>query len=171
MTTPEKSTKPPSAEPSITESEETLTVPGRQFVGHPGDEQRVEELARGFSSELTREGTGELHNPFLTVDSTLDPCSPNFDAKHWAQTLFATLDRDPDRYPRAKAGVVYRNLSVHGFGSPTDYQNDVFNVLLRGPQILYEQLHDRRRKVEILKGFDGLVKSGEMLLVLGRPGR
>ena len=28
-----------------------------------------------------------------------------------------------------------------------------------------------KQKIQILRDFDGLVKSGEMLVVLGRPGR
>lgn len=33
--------------------------------------------------------------------------------------------RDPERYPERVAGVSYRNLNVHGFGSLTDYQKSV----------------------------------------------
>jgi ABC-type multidrug transport system ATPase subunit len=29
----------------------------------------------------------------------------------------------------------------------------------------------QKRRIDILRNFDGLVKSGEMLVVLGRPGR
>ena len=33
--------------------------------------------------------------------------------------------RDPERYPERVAGVSYRDLNVHGFGSLTDYQKSV----------------------------------------------
>lgn len=33
--------------------------------------------------------------------------------------------RDPERYPKRVAGVAYRNLNVHGFGTLTDYQKYV----------------------------------------------
>ncbi|OAA59858.1 ABC transporter [Niveomyces insectorum RCEF 264] len=120
----------------------------------------------------------------LAADPALDPTSPAFDARRWAQALLHACSQDPDRYPRPRAGVAYRRLRVHGYGRPTDYQKDVFNVLLEGPQLLYQMLRDRRRSVPILRGsnddadaesnasngLDGLVRSGEMLLVLGRPG-
>lgn len=45
------------------------------------------------------------------------------------------------------------------------------NVLWRAPLIAKEWISNRQQKIQILSDFDGLVNSGEMLLVLGRPGR
>ncbi|OCK85345.1 hypothetical protein K432DRAFT_413340 [Lepidopterella palustris CBS 459.81] len=103
-------------------------------------------------------------------DPTLDPNSSKFCVKRWARVLFHVVSRDPDKYPQRTAGVSYRNLSVHGFGSTTDYQKDVLNVLFRGPSIIRKWMGRGQRKIQILRDFDGLVKSGEMLVVLGRPG-
>ncbi|KAE8337407.1 hypothetical protein BDV24DRAFT_140021 [Aspergillus arachidicola] len=48
-----------------------------------------------------------------------EPASPNFTARTWMKMLLAIKSRDPDRYPDRTTGVAFKNLSVHGFGSPT----------------------------------------------------
>lgn len=70
------------------------------------------------------------------------------------------------------AGVSYKNLNVHGFGQPTDYQKTFGNYPLAVTS-LFDRLRGGKgkTKIQILRNFDGLVKSGEMLVVLGRPGR
>lgn len=139
-------------------------------------EERVAELARTFSqasavSHPHARPAGTLKNPFLNDDPTLDPSSPHFNAKTWATMLLHSFAQDPDRYPRHDVGVSFRDLSVHGFGTDTDYQKDVLNVLWRAPMIVRESMSNRAQKIRILRNFDGLVQPGEMLLVLGRPGR
>ena len=59
---------------------------------------------------------------------------------------------------------------MHGFGSPTDYQKDVLNSLLSVGGLFRRAVSSGKSKLQILRGFDGLVESGEMLVVLGRPG-
>ena len=74
-------------------------------------ESRVGELAR----QLTRQSTNQQGNLFDYVEgSDTDPFSPNFDARKYTKTLGklaqgAGVDR--------QAGVSYRDMSVHGFGS------------------------------------------------------
>lgn len=134
------------------------------------EQERVVQLARTFTGTSIVSNTANT-NPFLTNDPKLDPTSPLFDAKRWATALLHAFSQDPQRYPRHTIGVAYRNLGVHGFGSSTDYQKDVLNILWRGPQILREWMANRKSKIQILDGFEGLVRTGEMVLVLGRPGR
>jgi ABC-type polysaccharide/polyol phosphate transport system ATPase subunit len=86
------------------------------------------------------------------------------------KNLLAIRSRDPDLYPNRTAGVSFRNLSVHGFGSPTDYQKDVLNSLMEIGTMIRRLLGSKLQKIQILREFDGLVKSGEMLVVLGKPG-
>jgi ATP-binding cassette subfamily G (WHITE) protein 2 (PDR) len=79
-----------------------------------------------------------------------------------------------DRSPHPNAGVSFRNLNVHGFGSLTDYQKDFGNVLLEGVGWAQKMTGKGQNRIQILKEFDGLVKEGEMLgrlVVLGSPGR
>ena len=69
------------------------------------------------------------------------------------------------------AGLSFRNINVCGYATPTDYQGTVGNFplfMMRKVATLLGISQDR--KVDILKGCDGVVESGEMLLVLGRPG-
>lgn len=133
-------------------------------------EPEVTDLARKLTRESTRWGEGE--NIFLQTgeDSTLNPHSPNFKARDWMKNLLAITSRDPERYPQRQAGVSFRNLSVHGYGSPTDYQKDVFNSVLQVGALFRMMTGTGKQKIQILRDFDGLVKSGEMLVVLGRPG-
>ena len=57
---------------------------------------------------------------------------------------------------------------MYGFGTTTDYQKTFSNY----PGSLLGKLFGRQQKsrVNILQDFEGLVKSGEMLMVLGKPG-
>ena len=70
-------------------------------------------------------------------------------------------------------GVSYSNLTVYGFGCATDYQKTLANYPLAYLHTLCSFLGRRASKqsqISILRDFEGLVRSGEMLLVLGRPG-
>ncbi|KAB8079584.1 ABC-2 type transporter-domain-containing protein [Aspergillus leporis] len=141
------------------------------------DEQVAEAEVTRLAQQLTRQSTRfsvshNAENPFLETkeDSTLNPQSPNFKAKNWMKNLLALTSRDPERHPRREAGVSFRNLSIHGYGSPTDYQKDVFNAILQVGAVFRAITGTGKQKIQILRDFDGLVKSGEMLVVLGRPG-
>lgn len=68
-------------------------------------------------------------------------------------------------------GVSFQSLGVHAFATPTDYQKTFGNFPFAFITWLASSIgHSRKRRVDILRGCDGLVKAGEMLLVLGRPG-
>jgi ATP-binding cassette subfamily G (WHITE) protein 2 (PDR) len=143
-----------------------------------GNEEIVEEEVGKLARRLTRQSTrfstkGDLTNPFTDFDheATLDPSSLSFSPHNWMKTLLAIQSRDPERYPRRSAGVAFKNLNVHGYGSPTDYQKDVGNAPLEIGALVRYLTGTGKQKINILRDFDGLVKSGEMLVVLGRPGR
>lgn len=129
----------------------------------------VTELARKF----TRDSAVQFHqNPFnAEPDSILDPKSENFSPRAWAEALIHLKSRGPDQAPDRTAGVAFRNLSVYGFGNPTDYQKSVGNIWLSVPGLVRRIMRvSSPRRIDILRNFDGLVKSGEMLVVLGPPG-
>ncbi|KAL2852094.1 ABC-2 type transporter-domain-containing protein [Aspergillus pseudoustus] len=147
----------------------------REKLGCEYDNEGKEEithLALSFSRQSTKYSTDNIENPFLDLseESSLNPNCPNFKAKSWMKNLLALSSRDPERYPQRQAGVSFRNLTVHGFGSPTDYQKDVFNSVLQLGNLVRIFTGTGKQKIQILRNFDGLVKSGEMLVVLGRPG-
>ncbi|KAJ7128069.1 ABC-2 type transporter-domain-containing protein [Mycena filopes] len=156
-------------------------------------ENRVHALARSMSrpeaddqlptlaalSQTTSGGSDSNKtyiNPFEETarsgDETLDPRSEKFDINAWLKSVMAIVSRDPENFPTRTAGVSFRNLHVHGVGSPTDYQKTVGNVWLgvvSSVRVLFG-MGNGKRKIQILRDFDGLVKSGELLVVLGRPG-
>ncbi|KAH6688979.1 ABC-2 type transporter-domain-containing protein [Plectosphaerella plurivora] len=134
---------------------------------------RVNELVRGYSLELVRSAShaDPTLNPFLSSHPALDPSRPDqFNAAKWAKALLQHTDADPEKYPRYASGISFRQLSVHGYGTDTDYQKNVLNVLLQAPLMVKQYFGNKRREVRILRDLDGLVNQGEMLLVLGRPG-
>ncbi|KAL4917894.1 ABC-2 type transporter-domain-containing protein [Aspergillus aurantiobrunneus] len=160
---------------SSSDSVLSSTETAREKDEHDYEEEAEEEitrLAQQLTHQSTRYSTHNIENPFIDSkeDSSLNPANPNFKAKNWMKNLLALSSRDPDRYPARHAGVSFRNLSIHGYGSPTDYQKDVFNSVLQIGGLVRSIMGAGKQKIEILRNFDGLVKAGEMLVVLGRPG-
>jgi ATP-binding cassette subfamily G (WHITE) protein 2 (PDR) len=133
--------------------------------------RRVSAFSRRSSTFVTEDGSP---NPFLHPerDPTLDPNSPEFNVRRWVKSILHVASRDPERYPSRTAGVSFRNMNVHGYGTAADYQANVGNSFLKAAGAI-KGLFGLREKVriDILRNFEGLVKSGEMLVVLGRPGR
>ena len=80
------------------------------------------------------------------------------------------LQSSNDRFLGRTAGVAFRNLSAHGFGAATDYQKSVGNVFFEAVGIARKWMGVGQRRIDILRNFDGLIKPGEMLVVLGPPG-
>ncbi|BCS12093.1 hypothetical protein ALUC_50139S [Aspergillus luchuensis] len=136
------------------------------------DQRKIMNLARRLTADSARfRQDGMPPNPFTThCDPSLDPNSPKFNASHWARTVLHLSSQDPDRFPQRTAGVSFRNLSVHGYGRSTAYQKDFLNAILQVGDLVGGLINRRDRKLQILKNHDGLLRSGEMLLVLGRPG-
>lgn len=135
-------------------------------------EDRIVEVARSLS-RVSREHSRGV-NTFLDPTSRpdLDPHSERFSAKRWVSNMLDVCSRDPERYPRRSAGVSFRNLNVFGYGSAVDYQTNVGNMWLKGVGWVQRTLGwDRKVRIDILRNFEGFVRSGEMLVVLGRPGR
>ena len=140
--------------------------------------QRVRDLARTITGQSLKHApslpTGDaLENPFLTQDpdSPLNPHGDHFSPRQWMKLCLAIRSRDPARYPARTAGVAFRRLGVHGFGTPTDYQKDVANILLQAGALGRAAVGMRRRqRIQICRDFAGVVRRGEMLMVLGRPG-
>lgn len=113
-----------------------------------------------------------FRNPFLGVppDSPLNPRGPNFSAQAWFSNLAGYISKDPSNLLHRSAGVSFLDFNVSGFGSPTDYQKSVGNVLLGVVDLFRRMAGEQKQEINILRDFDGLLEAGEMLLVLGRPG-
>jgi len=80
-------------------------------------------LARQLTQHSIKNAEGTYHNPFFENDDpALNPTSGLFNPEAWVRTLIGLQSRDPERYPQRVAGISYKNLNVHGFGSLADYQ-------------------------------------------------
>ncbi|KAJ4991976.1 ABC transporter cdr4 [Stagonosporopsis vannaccii] len=133
-------------------------------------ENEVLQLARRLTQQSVQSASHH-QNPFQAAPgSSLDPSSENFNARAWTKAMMNLQLSDEDAAPPRQAGISFRNLNVHGFGADTDYQKSVGNVWLEGPAMFKKLKGDKGRKINILRGCDGLVEAGEMLVVLGPPG-
>ena len=133
-------------------------------------DREVSSLARKLTTQST--GSGAADNPFeAEADSILNPHSPNFKPRAWAKSLLGLQARDPDKYKSRTAGFSFSDLNVHGFGSATDYQKSVGNIPLEVVGLVRRLLGQGQRRIEILRNLEGVINHGEMLVVLGPPGR
>ena len=157
----------------------TPRVPTPQFSSASSEDEkdagieRVPDLARQITNKsIAYSARSNLPNPFLDGqrNSSVDPTSNDFSPREWMKLILAISSRDPERYPTRTSGISFNNLNVYGFGSPTDYQKDVVNVFLEFASVVRWAAGTGKQNIQILRGFDGLVRSGEMLMVLGRPG-
>ncbi len=169
-----------SGQPSLLGSSTTQPNDASHYSNSIGieqsDEDRIYELAHtktgmSLASAVANANTQDHENPFLgATNPELDPNSDKFNLKAWLQALIG-LPKAETTERRRNLGLSFRDLSAYGFGSPTDYQKDFANILLDAPELL-RSLFGRKRKtkIDILREFDGVLNSGEMLVVLGRPG-
>ncbi|THV05637.1 P-loop containing nucleoside triphosphate hydrolase protein [Dendrothele bispora CBS 962.96] len=137
---------------------------------NPHVREEITTLARtvtGISQHQLQPIEDEL--PFDS-DPEMDPRSGKFDFEKWIHAVVSLLNRYPDKNPTIGAGVSFTNLNVHGYGVPTDHQKTVGNILLDIPGLIRNLLGHTKQRIDILRGFEGLVKQGEMLVVLGPPG-
>ncbi|KAF7316625.1 Brefeldin A resistance protein [Mycena chlorophos] len=101
-------------------------------------------------------------------EGTLTPGEGPFDLE---KTLkFIVKKVDDAHIEKRELGVVFEDLKVVGLGATASYQPTLGSTL--NPFSIPEQINNARHPSlrNILDGFTGLVRPGEMLLVLGRPG-
>lgn len=102
------------------------------------------------------------------TDEVFDPKSPKFDLKTWIRMSLRLSEEQGLKVKRA--GLVFKNVNVSGSGSALNIQGTVgsmFTAPLRINNLL--NIGHTKHK-QILHDFNGLMKSGELLIVLGRPG-
>ncbi|RMJ10740.1 hypothetical protein CDV36_009623 [Fusarium kuroshium] len=133
---------------------------------HMGEE--IHELARRITTRQS-----ECHDgPLFTVDDggVTDPSSPKFDARAWAKAFYqARVTAAKGTAPRT-SGIAFKDLDVYGYGTATDYQKTVGNAIWSLSSLIRKAAGDRGDRIDILRNLEGVVRSGEMLCVLGPPG-
>jgi ATP-binding cassette subfamily G (WHITE) protein 2 (PDR) len=161
-------------------------------VPEGNNDEGIKQLARTMSRRSAMPVAGDPLNP--EADGIFDPHGSNFDAQAWAKAIIG-LQRESD-VPARSSGVAFENLSqpsvpclvidplasssiipsslhpgVHGFGSDADYQTSVGNTPLKAWGALKGLISNEKHKIQILNELDGLIDSGDMVVVLGPPGR
>lgn len=106
------------------------------------------------------------------TDPTLDPESPSFSSKRWVQNMWKLYQSDSEYYKPGKLGVAYKNLRVYGDAIESDYQTTVSNGVLKYARNIFNKFRKDNDdySFDILKPMEGLIKPGEVTVVLGRPG-
>ncbi|KAK5652958.1 hypothetical protein OQA88_9437 [Cercophora sp. LCS_1] len=103
-----------------------------------------------------------------SVGSTGMISSDQFDVSAWVHGFVGQL-RDKG-HESNRLGVSFKGLDVFGSGAALQLQETVSTVLT-APLRIGELLSPaKKQRKHILRGFSGLLRSGELLAVLGRPG-
>lgn len=140
----------------------------------------VQQLSQGLTSSdnnlyrfMSHESQVHGENPVTSADERLDPNSEKFDLRFWVKNLRKLVDLDDEYFKPALLGLAYKNLSVYGHSTDSDYQATFANVVWKNA-IQWLRGHNKAYRAairfEILKPMDGLIKPGELTVVLGRPG-
>ncbi|KAK4101105.1 ABC transporter-like protein [Parathielavia hyrcaniae] len=126
-------------------------------------------LQGGVSTELRRIATAlSKHQSRATTGAeTFNPDSSHFDATEWARSFVGQLNTPGQE--ASELGVLFRDLDVFGSGFALQLQETVGSVLL-APLRIGELFSRQQKHKHILHGFNGLLKGGDLLAVLGRPG-
>lgn len=123
---------------------------------------RRHSVATGDPSRIHTLATNDENNP------ALDPTSQQFDLHKWVQNFIQTLQ---DQGVTAKrTGAAWKNLNVSGSGAALQVQGTVGSWLLSPLRLGELFSFGKKEPRQILRSFDGLIQSGELLIVLGRPG-
>lgn len=134
------------------------------------DRQELHRIATGISQHRRQSlATLPSQTPDLReTDPALDPTDKAFDLSKWLPAFMRKL-QDAGAGTKS-AGVVFKDLSVHGSGAALQLQRTVGD-LVKTPLRLGEYLKSGKKESKtILHRFDGLLRGGETLIVLGRPG-
>jgi ABC-type multidrug transport system ATPase subunit len=135
------------------------------------DSRRELERIATTRSRARRESAAGLDGGVVDTtyeDPALDPSSGSFDLLKWLENIVGELRKEG--ITLANTGVVFDNLTVSGTGNAVQLQQTLGSLLL-APFRLGEHLSfGARPHKTILHSFHGLVRSGELLVVLGRPG-
>ncbi|KAJ7067216.1 pleiotropic drug resistance ABC transporter [Mycena amicta] len=124
----------------------------------------------GLQRTVTAMSERSMRRPTSPTDSdgTLTPGDGPFDLE---KTLkFVKKKLEEAHVESRELGVVFQDLRVVGLGATASYQPTLGSTL--NPFSIIEKIAALRHPPlrNILDGFTGLVRPGEMLLVLGRPG-
>ena len=144
------------------------------FESQAERDARITNLARTISGSHRQDGRPRDPDEMTLVDAddpVLDPHSENFNAKKWVKHVMSEVSKREGANVVRKGGAAWRNLTAVGEASDNTYQLTVGNAIPSYIASFFSKARGRHNTVDILKSFDGYLESGEMLVVLGPPGR
>jgi ABC-type glutathione transport system ATPase component len=130
----------------------------------------ISALARQLSRVSTT-ADAELHAFSPKPGTRLDPNSSNFDPRAWVKAFVKLVEAEDGSAPPRSLGVAFKNLNVFGWGSGAEHQKTFVDYPIDAVKFVVGLLGGgNKRRVDILRNFEGVVEQGELLLVLGPPG-
>jgi ATP-binding cassette subfamily G (WHITE) protein 2 (PDR) len=143
------------------------TAPGqleRRVTRSEIDDEGRRELARIFTSasqKVTRQMS--IAN---ADDPAVDPTSDSFDLSKFLNMFRHQLEGEG--IEMKKVSVVYKNLNVFGSGKALQLQDTVADLFMA--PFRAKEFFGKSQRKQILHSFDGIIRAGELCVVLGRPG-
>ena len=137
------------------------------------DQRELQRLATDISRIRSRTDAGSIQaaeEAYATgpTDPALDPSSASFDLYRYLEHIIGLLRKEG--ITTAQAGVAFTDLTVSGTGDALQLQDTIADWI-QMPLRIGEFFSFRKKEHRtILNSFDGIVNSGELLIVLGRPG-
>lgn len=108
----------------------------------------------------------------MDIDPRLNPDSDDFDSKFWVKNMRKLILSDADYYKPSSLGVAFKDLRAYGKASDADYQSNFANAIFKYINMGISALQKPKQSelFDILKPMDGIMRPGEVTVVLGRPG-
>lgn len=148
--------------------------PQYESIMHADDRAELRRLATALSrTQSSAAGSTDLERRETITglapdDPVFDPNSKSFSLYKWAKRFIRSMDEEGRKTKRA--GIIFRDLNVSGSGSALQLQQTVGSLLMAPLRIGEFFSIGKKPHKQILRSFDGVMKSGELLIVLGRPG-
>lgn len=161
----------PGLKPASSQSPKPRAVDVLTNCEAKGPQSLVQERAGGIVSDSTDLVT-KSEAIFLGDDanSPFNPRGEKFNARMWTKAIAETTIGQGHDFRRI--GLCFQKLNVFGYGTANDFQKDVGNIWLALPSLarsLFSVRADKTR-IDILREFDGIIRPGDMCVVLGPPG-
>jgi ATP-binding cassette subfamily G (WHITE) protein 2 (PDR) len=127
------------------------------------DDDGRRELARIFTSgsKVTQQMSIAQPN-----DPRVDPSNDAFDLSKFLNMFRNQLEGEGIELK--KVSVVYKNLDVYGSGKALQLQSTVADLFMA--PFRAKEFFGKSERKQILHSFDGIIRAGELCVVLGRPG-
>lgn len=156
----------------ITSSDEGTAIDHVNADIEPEDAEELRRIATVFSQRSAAGGQPADLSQAISFhdasDDSLNPQSKNFDPASWVRHVGQQIEGRGIR--PARTGIMFKDLTVSGTGDAVQLQQTV-GSLAAGPMRPGEFFHlGKKAPKRILNKFDGLLRHGELLIVLGRPG-